>query len=557
MEILGRKFFEGKKKEQPLALQLPRPQTEFTGYGNGNYRTLFAWTFNGEKNLGEIGPVRDYRLDYTILSLRSWQSYLESEIAQTILTKFTRWKIGKGLKLQSEPVASVLKSGNIGIDRATFSKAVEERFALYCKSKKSDYAGMFNVNKLQSRADKSSMIGGDVLVILRPSEEQLTVQLVDGSNVINPLYIGVDNINFIDTAKNNGNRIENGIELSPTNEHIAYYVRKGGQNGLNVETTRVRAKDKITGLTMAYLVYGLEYRIDNMRGMPLISAVLETIKKLDRYKEATVGTAEELAKIVYQIVHRPESTGESPLAETIRAAHDVEALRGNNPDLPVDVVGNDLANKVQATTMKQTYNMPIAAELKTINPNKYQLYFKDFYEKNAEAVCSTVGIPPDVAFAKYNSNYSASRAAIKDWEHVLNVAREDFGTQFMQPIFMFWLFIEVSMGRIKAPGLLEAIVADNWMILEAYFNCRWVGAAVPHIDPVKEVTAERLKLGAAGANIPLTTVEAATESLNNGEASANMEQFAEELQLNKTLGIEPPPEETDPSKKKKKPNPSS
>lgn len=526
------------------------PMAQFTGYGNGagTYRNLFSWSFNGEKNLGGIGPIKNYWIDYESLRARSWQAYLDSELAQTILKKFGIWVIGKGLRLQSEPMSDILESEGITIDAEKFSKTVEARFQLFAKSNHSDYSGMANLNKIQKRAHKNAIVGGDVLVILRYIDDCVKVQLIDGAHVQQPIRVG-NNVSIFELSETNCNRIENGIELSPTNEHIAYYVRKPGINMF--ESVRIPAKGKKTGLRMAYLVYGSEYRIDNMRGLPLLSVVMETLKKLERYKEATVGSAEELAKISYQIVHQQFSTGESPLLGQLAKAHDAEA----GSDLPIDIEGRDLANTVAATQEKQTYNMPVGSELKTINPNKYQLYFKDFYGVNGDSICASVGIPPDVAMSKYNSNYSASRAAIKDWEHTLNVERDDFGGQFLKPIYQLWLYTEVLKNKVVAPGFIEAFMSENYMVCDAYCMARWSGPSVPHIDPLKEVQSERAKLGATSMNIPLTTVESATEALNSGDADANMAQYARELELNETLGIEPEEEEVMAAKPKKKPNP--
>lgn len=540
MGVFDKEFWIGKKKE-------PTMKAEFTGYGNGlfggggNYRTLFSWSFNGEKNLGEIGPIKNYFIDYEGLRARSWQAYLDSELAQTVLKKYTSWVIGKGLRLQAEPMERILKEEGVSINVHKFSESVEDRFFLFAKSRYSDYSGMTPLMRLQGIAHKNAKVGGDVLVILRYVDKCLKVQLIDGAHVIQPIKIGAINISFFTFAENNGNRIENGIEFGPNNEHVAYYVRKPGVGG--VDTTRVAAKGRKSGLTLAYLVYGFQYRIDNMRGLPLLAVVMETLKKLERYKEATVATAEELAKISYQVTHQQYSTGESPLVGQLAKAHDAEA----GSDLPVDVSGNEMANTVATTQNKQAYNLPLGAKIETINPNKYQLYFKDFYEVNGDSICATLGMPPDVARAKYNSNYSASRAAIKDWEHTLNVERDDFGSQFMNPIYEFFLYIEILKNKVNAPGFLKAWIDDNYIVIEAYCAARWSGTSVPHIDPLKEVQAERLKLGGTGANIPLTTVEQAVENLNSGDSDANMTQYAEELALNKTLKIEPK-EEVKPKK---------
>ena len=60
---------------------------------------------------------------------------------------------------------------------------------------------------------------------------------------------------------------------------------------------------------------------------------------------------------------------------------------------------------------------------------------------------------------------------------------------------------------------------------------------MPHIDPFKVVKAERAKLGSKGDDIPLTTVEAATEVVGGGDSDSNLEQFAEELAEAKRLNV--------------------
>jgi capsid protein len=227
----------------------------------------------------------------------------------------------------------------------------------------------------------------------------------------------------------------------------------------------------------------------------------------------------------------------------------------NDGFIPLDSFSNALADKITVTTEKQAFNMPIGAHLKSLE-SKNELYFKDFYSTNIMLFCAAAQIPYEVAMAKYDSNYSASRGAIKDWEHKLNVRRANFAFQFMQPVYDFWLEVRILQRKIYAPGYLKARIKNDRMLLEAFRNARFVGTPVPHIDPVKEVEAERLKLGDAGASIPLTTVEAATESLNGGDSTANIEQFAEELKTSKKLGIKPelPPAGGKP-KPKAKPKP--
>lgn len=515
-----------KEKSAPQAVTKNTPMA----FGSGSYRTLVSTPFTGEKSLGSLGLLKNYRPQYAVLRLRSWQAFYESEIAQMILNKLGLWVIGSGLKLQSQPNSVLLESEGISINKETFSKSLEARFNAFCSSTDSDYAGMIDINEMESVAFKNATIGGDVLAIQRFENGRHTVQLVDGEHLRSPNY---GNELFPEVLAN-GNRILDGVEFDPKGQHVAYYVVKSGLNPHdinNFETERIAARTK-AGLVIAWLEYGLKLRIDNCRGVPLMSVMLEPLALIGRYKEATVGSAEERQKIVYQIIHGPTSTGETPLTKQMTYAFDVDSNK-----LPTDSSGIDLANNIAATTGKQTYNLTPDSEMKALE-SKNELYFKDFYTINVDSMCSALGIPPDVAKSMYNGSYSASRAAIKDWEHTLNVKRGK--TTFKRNIFNFFLEIQVLQNKVQAPGYLQARLKGDIFVISAYRAARWVGANVPHIDPLKEVAAERLKLGSSGAAIPLTTGESAIERLDGGDFESNLEQYASELDSTLALGIKDP-----------------
>lgn len=491
-------------------------------HNGGLSSSIFSVPFDGEKNLGEIGPIKDYHLEYDLLRLRSWQSYLESEITQTVLGKYTKWIVGSGLKLQSEPNKMVLESEGVNVKLEDFTKNVEARFGLFSKSKTSDYSGMETLNAIAKTTYLNAKVGGDVLVLLRLIKGVVKVQLIDGEHVKTDRF----GLQFFPKKLENGNVIINGIEMSKTGEHVAYHVMND-----KFETQRIKAKTS-TGLTQAFLVYGFRYRLSNHRGLPLISVVLETLKKLERYKEATVGSAEERQKIAFFIEHGVASTGENPMSKQLAKAFDANSV---NSDLPKDINGKELANTIAATTNKETYNMPQDSTLKQLE-SKNELHFKEFYSVNIDLVCASIGIPPEVAMSKYDSNFSASRAALKDWEHTIFIERESFKEQFYQNVYQFWLEMNVLQNNVSAPGYLTS--GKNSIIKQSYQNCRFIGSGVPHIDPLKEVMAERAKLGPAGAQFPLTTAEKATESLNTGDAEQNLVQFTQEVQDFKSTGIE-------------------
>lgn len=485
---------------------------------------MFSLPFDGEKNSGEVGPIIDYYLQYDELRLRSWQSYIESEVTQTVFGKFTKWIVGSGLKLQSEPVKEIFDQEKIDFDIDNFAKNVEARFQLFAKSKLADYCGNDSLNSIAKTTYINAKVGGDVLVILRLINGMVKVQLVDGVHVKSKQW-GYD---LMPKKLSNGNFLKNGIETNERGEIIAYHVMKA-----NYETQRILAKTR-SGLTQAFMVYGFRYRLHNNRGIPLISVVLEALKKMDRYKEATIGSAEERQKIAYYIYHGMTSTGENPFqSKQLAKSFDSDL----NLDHPKDINGKELANTIAASTNKQVFNMPNDSELKQLE-SKNELHFKDFYSVNIGLICSCIGIPPEVAMSKYDSNFSASRAALKDWEHTILIERENFREQFYSNIYNFWLEVNILQNNVNAPGYLTS--GKNSIIKQAYQNSRFIGAGVPHIDPLKEVKAEREKLGPAGKNIPLTTVQNATESLNTGDSDQNLKKFAQEFDAFNSSGIKVP-----------------
>lgn len=511
----------------------------------GTYEPVYPSNFNGEKNLGELGPMRYYFMDYVGLRFRSWQAFIESATGLTAIKKFGSWVVGKGLKLQSEPSQSLLAGINPDIKK--FSNDVEARWQVWAESNMCDWSNRDNLHRKAYKLYIDSLVGGDTLVVLRYlKDEGLKIQFIDGAHLSSPLA----GSEWWPMLAKNGNRIVNGVEISDRGEHVAFYVRKP-VDSLNLfmsfDVERIPAKstaESKAGLVSAFLVYGMEYRLDTHRGIPLLTTVLEKLKKMERYDEATLAAAEEQAKIAYQINHQLGASGENPFSEQVARAYQYNPMDAG--DIPHDINGIALQNRVQASTNKQVINMPQGAEVKTLKENRDKLYYADFIDKNNDIVCATIEIPPDVAMSKYNENYSASRAAIKDWENTLNIKRTDFGRQFLQKVYDYWLDIEILSNRIQAPGYLIARQATgDYMTLNAYRTCRWTGAPVPHIDPLKEVQAEREKLGITGAALPLTTVERATETLNGGDSDHNMEQYSEELERSKELGIELPPETTE------------
>ena len=120
----------------------------------------------------------------------------------------------------------------------------------------------------------------------------------------------------------------------------------------------------------------------------------------------------------------------------------------------------------------------------------------------------------------------------------MKVERVNTLTQyFYQPIYEFWFIINMYKGNIQADGYREANISGDWMVMEAYTSARYIGQSMPHIDPVKEATAERIKLGSAYDSVPLETGEQACENGNAGDFAEVQRICAKELSNSNTTQI--------------------
>lgn len=548
IKIFGKTIFESKKSEAPQPEAISTQGVSYSG-GSGWANSVFAMPFDGEKDLGEMGQIKRYILDHNRLRYRAWQLYLESDVCQALLKRSATWVVGNGLDLESEPILPVLKMEGITLDAEKFNETVEAAFKVYAKTPNlCDYEGKRSLHEIMYEMDINKDAGGDVLLVLRLVNGVPKVKIIDGANVATPLGFG--SMNGLDVVNpNTGNIVRHGIELGKKGEHIAYWVKRNTLAVNYADYERIPARmNKYPYSEMARLVYGEKYRLENVRGIPLITAVMETAAKMGRYREATLGSAEEKAKIAFSIEHEAFSTGENPVIDSLTQAS------GFYPaDLPTDSMGNELANKVAATTNKTAFNMPRGASIKTIDVGNQELNFKDFYTTNFDIVCAVAGYPPEVIMSKYDSNYSASRAAIKDFEHTLSVKRGRLSQQSYQIIYNFWLDVQVLSGKIDAPGYLDALTTRNDVALSAYRNATWCGDSVPHIDPLKEVMAIRAMLGEDSANYPLITMEDAVQMLpRGGDFNAVLQQYSKEIEKGNAAGIEKVPPKGMPQQQTKK-----
>jgi hypothetical protein len=473
--------------------------------------------WDGEKNLGELGLVINNIPDYKRLRLRSYNAYATIDTFKTIASKYFYWKIGSGLKLQAEPNLTVLKSEGLDItdeQSSELQKVIEARFMIWANSKQSDYLKQKNLHQLASDFDKGKYLGGDNLLIVRFNDNGPNIQFVSGEFVCNP---GIET-EYFKEAKERGNDIKHGIEIDKDGKHIAFFVRLKKKDSVD-EFKRVPSYGDKSSKKLAWLVSGEKISPDHLRAVPAMSQSLEKINKLDRYVEAAVTKAEQAANIIHTIKHKEFSDGSSPLQD------EVNKKRGTYVNTNIDVEGqkalaDGLANKIAQQTSGMAYNMPVGAEMESFE-SSIETDFGQFHSTIFNGISAGANVPPEVAMQSFNSNYSASRAAINSFGYFITVDRQDLAEQFYIPIYKLWLEYEILTKKISAPKYIENI--DNEMVTEAYTQCRFLGKDMPHIDPLKEAKSIELMLA-----LKLISHEQASEMLGVGSWDENFKKWQKE-----------------------------
>jgi len=427
--------------------------------------------FDGEKEAGELGPAVSIYPDYYSARERAWELQLTNDIAKLVINKWVTWLIGKGLRFNATPPKDEYLSQNT--DRNKLIKDIEFRFRNYLTSRYSDYSQMLDFHKTAKNATYNAITGGDVLAVLRVKNKQVTIQLIDGAVVSTP------------SGYDGDNEILDGVEFNEKGKHVAYHVLDS-----ELEHVRIPAVHGSSGLKMAFLIYGSKFRLNETRGTPLLLENFEKIKNLERYIDATVKSAEISSELAFINEHDNSSTGENIFKNSALKAIKTSTVDYSSELPSPSCFQNNLAKSTKGIVLNNT----IGAELKMLKPDG-EATMPDFLEANLKLTFASGGIPYEVAMSVYNSNYSASRAAIKDWEHNLNVKTEEIASQIYKPFYDLWLYNEILTGRVSYPELLTAYSIKDYVMLSALTKATFTGVSVPSIDPLKEVKAVRSAMG--------------------------------------------------------------
>lgn len=463
-------------------------------------------TWAGDKYYEGFGTTRLFVRDYWTLRARSEQLFTENIYARGLIRRLVTNEITSGLELEAIPDNDVL---GLSADMlAEWSENIESRFKIWAKNPSlCDFYGRRTFGALQRQARRESLIGGDVLVVLYQSDIGLPqIRLINGSAVCTPLN---------ETYK--GNDILYGIERDKDGRHVAYWVLEDSG-----EYKRIPAFGLHTKRRVAWLLYGTELRLDEVRGEPLLGILLQSIKELDRYRDAALRKATINSILAMFIKKTQNQMGTLPMqGGAIKKTTVSSTSTPRRFNITQHIPGMVIEEL-------QVGEEPIPYSNKGTDVN-----FSVFEDAISHACAWVSEMPPTIYKLMFSSNYSATQGEVNEFKLYLNNKRISFGEYFNELIYIEWLLSEALSNRIVGDDLLNAwrdpYQYDRW---GAWIMSEWTGAIKPSADINKQIKAHETLVDRGWS-----TNDRAARELTGTKYTKNLKRLAREEQIKRELGF--------------------
>lgn len=470
---------------------------------------LAPWRYSfddGSKFAGGYGFTQLLLTDYWTLRQRSAELFETNLYARGIVRRLVTNEINVGLHLEATPEEGLL--GKPEDSLADWSETVENRFQLWCdRPPLCDQAELLTFGAIQAVARLEALVAGDVLVTLRQDARTglPRVQLVNGAKVQTPFGMELGG----------GNTIKHGVELDASGRHVAYWVQQDDRT-----YKRLPAYGEKSGRRLAWLLYGTDKRLDDVRGKPLLSLVLQSLKEIDRYRDAKQRAAVVSSMLALFVKKNEDKPGTLPMMGG--AVRRGSAVAESSGTVATEQRAFRTAEHVPGLVIDELQH---GEEPTAFQNNVVTEGFGVFEEAIVQAVAWTLEIPPEILTLSFNSNYSASQAAINEFKMYLNKVRTQFGSEFNQPIYTEWLLAEVRAMRIPAVGLLEAWRdPSQYDTFAAWIASDWAGQIKPAVDLSKVVGGYEAML-----SVGAITYDRTSRELTGMKFSKNVKILAREV----------------------------
>lgn len=467
-------------------------------------------------------PRDDIDKNLSILRRRSRDLFSSNAFFSAILTARRDGVVGRGLRLNAQIDAEPL--GLSAEDAARLEHRIESGFARWARNAGADGESF---DELCATAYFASILSGDCLALVDMRSGVPRISIVEGDCLRTP------DDRFSDP------RIQCGIELSSAGRKRAFWVASAYENNLDgahptfsrVPLFMAGFNDSETGAWLpsksgALHVHAPYERPGQLRGVPICSRVLGDVKQLDRYIKAELDASVVAAKPTVFIEH---PVIDSEVAQDVLDTLSAGGAESFSPAPGSGSVADQLMSAATSSAPPAIalgngaiVDLENGAKAQGFNPGRPNQAFSGFVDAIEAQISAALGLPVEVATKKFNSSYSASRAALLDADRTFSIDRAQLIRQFVRPIYCAWLDSAAS-----SLGLAPLGYYGDPVMRDALRGAEWIGEKLPSIDPTKEIDA-----AAARVALGVSTRARESQELTGTDITQNIRQLAfEEAQL--------------------------
>ncbi len=373
-----------------------------------------------------------------------------SDTANSIVKALQRNVIGTGMRLQ----ARVRSPDGRKSDEEAITK-IESYWEGFSNQGNCDVTGFFSFAEMQKLIVSRLFFDGEVFLIETYDDDENY-----------PYKLQILEVDQLDMTRYDSekNKVFSGIEVNEFNKPVAYWFRKTDPNGTSeMEPERISA-DRVIHLAD-------RTRPSQIHGVPSLAKSLSRIRDIDSYMEAE--NVKSRLAACFGVVIKSESNVNMPRG----MAHSSE---GGFSD--VEIAPGMVAR------LKPGEDVQIVA------PN-IPTYMADFTRINQRVAASGQGLSYEQVSRDYSqTNYSSARQGLLEDQKTFSILQDYIRQAFCCPVYHKVLEAGYLCGALDIPNF--------WQDRKRYKVHRWIPPGWSWIDPVKEVTAQKM-----GMALGITTLE--------------------------------------------------
>ena len=484
---------------------------------------MAGYNNNSRSNTGAKYPggmsTKNRIISYDHYALRqaARDSMQDSTVCRALVDRFADTVADSGLKLKPVPIPEMI--GVSPESAEIWAEETAQKFHMWAKSKNSDRSCVNNFYQNQHLYQIFQHRDNDIFVNFSYSREK---------NLVNPLQI-----KFIDPNQINGASYtttyaqyfsDDGIIRDAAGKEIAYRIWELNNQTKKYESKTIPAVGEKSGRTMMIHGFNPEYA-GQTRGFSRIAHALQEFEQITDLSQATIQKAINQACFVFA-VENDQTDASNPLEG--RVAGPVRQYGAYSEPVETSQNVGETEPIINWESMPEaTFSNPGSAaitnlrqgdKLKFLQDTSPSAQYNSFVDSFVSYLSASTGMPVELLLMKFNSNYSASRAALILFWRVANMWREEMAADFLNPVYESWLSEEIAAGRIKCPGWSDTRIRQAWL------NCEWSGSPMPSIDPLKSMQASKLSVELAAE-----TLDDVAREFNGSSGKANRVKLARQF----------------------------